>query len=84
MKSEAKIFTYQTRLHLTTIEETVFNDYAELMGKVERKLFAEITAEKNLNEIKTKFLKKFEITACSHTLSFFKGCERQSRSLIFL
>jgi hypothetical protein len=63
MKSEIKLFTYQTRLNLTDEQEAILNDYAELMGRVERTLFAKMTANNNLNELKVLFLKKFQITA---------------------
>jgi hypothetical protein len=38
MKSKSPTFTYQTRLNLE--REDALNDYAQLMGRVERKLFA--------------------------------------------
>lgn len=63
MKSETKIFTYQARLQLTDEEEAIFESYGELMGLVERILFAKICAKKAINALKVEFLKKFQITA---------------------
>jgi IS605 OrfB family transposase len=59
----SKIFTYQTRLHLTDEEEAIFERYGELMGQVERTLFAKMCAKKEINALKTEFLKQFQITA---------------------
>lgn len=63
MKSENKMFTYQTRLNLTDEEEIIFDSYGELMGQVERTLFAKMCAKKEINALKSEFLKKFQITA---------------------
>jgi hypothetical protein len=53
--------TYQTRIHCTASE--LLSGYAKLMGRVERTLFARLTAGHKLNEIKRGFLKTFGITA---------------------
>ena len=50
-------------MRLTVEQETLLDAYAALMSRVERKLFAEISAGKNLNILKTRFLSQFGITA---------------------
>lgn len=63
MKSELPTVTYQTRAPLTFEQESILDAYAMHMGRIERKLFAEITAGKNPNDLKSVFLTKYGITA---------------------
>ena len=60
---QSKIFTYQTRLHIETNEQAALDAMAELMGRVERSLFADIQRGKKTNELKSAYLIKFKITA---------------------
>jgi IS605 OrfB family transposase len=62
-KSKSQTFTYQTRLELAEESETTLCAYAELMSKVERTLFAELSKGKTIAEIKSAYLKNFNITA---------------------
>lgn len=55
--------TYHTRLILTKGQEVLLSEYAELYGKVERKLFAAGRAGKDFDKLKSGFLKKYRITA---------------------
>jgi IS605 OrfB family transposase len=62
-KSKAQTFTYQTRLELLKEHQAVLCSYAELMSKTERTLFADISKGKTSAELKSSYLKKFNITA---------------------
>ena len=55
--------TYQTRLTLTEDQESLFSEYAELYGKVERKLFAAGQTGESFDKLKNVYLKKYGITA---------------------
>lgn len=72
MKSELLTFTYQTRIILTQDQEAILDDYALVMGQVERKLFAAISAGNNINDLKSQFIAKFGITARQ-----FNACRAQ-------
>jgi IS605 OrfB family transposase len=62
--SNSQTFTYQTRIELASeAQASVMDAYARLHGKVERTLFAKLQAGKNLNELKSGFIKSFKITA---------------------
>ena len=63
MKSELPTFTYQARLPLLPEQEKILDRYAEHLNRVERKLFAEISAGKNTSDLKSSFLSRFGITA---------------------
>jgi IS605 OrfB family transposase len=60
---KSKTFTYQTRLHLEPDEAITLDGIAELMGRVERTLFADIQRGKQANKLKSSYLEKFKITA---------------------
>jgi IS605 OrfB family transposase len=55
---------YQTRLRISTAEDASLSDYAALFSKVERKLYAELQAnKKSINELKREYIRKYDITA---------------------
>ena len=61
--SESRIFTYQTRLALTSEQASVLDAYAALHGGAERCLFAALQAGGSLNDLKRAFQTRFGITA---------------------
>lgn len=61
--TDKQIFTYQTRLRLTPEQDALLTSYAEIYGKAERTLFANLRAGKDLNALKREFLPKFGLTA---------------------
>ena len=63
------IFTYQTRLVLDDKQDEILQQYANLLNKVERSLYAEVAKGKTSASCKNDFLKKFEVTARQ-----FNGC----------
>ena len=63
MEFESTTFTYQARLNLTPEQDEILESYANLMSKIERKLFSEIMAGKKSSDMKSIFLKHFGITA---------------------
>ncbi|MCX6990788.1 MAG: transposase, partial [Chlamydiae bacterium] len=63
MKSKTLTFTYQTRFSCDENMSRILDDYADLMSRVERTLFADIAAGKSFSELKSPYLVKFGITA---------------------
>jgi IS605 OrfB family transposase len=61
--SESQIFTYQTRLKLDDKLCQLLAGYAMIMGKIERTLFADLARGKDSSQLKSDYLKRFEITA---------------------
>jgi IS605 OrfB family transposase len=61
--SDRPIFTYQTRLILDAGQVAALDAYAALYGRVERRLFAAMSAGGAINDLKRTFLPKFGITA---------------------
>ncbi len=56
--------TWQSRLLLSAADIATLNAYADLYGKVERSLFADLSAnKKSWNELKREYLQRFGITA---------------------
>jgi len=55
--------TYQTRLEIDNKTEEILSLYAELFSYLEKRLFKELIKEKNLNELKKEYIKKYQITA---------------------
>lgn len=59
--------TWQTRIKLgaNSVEDRVLSEFSELYGKIERKLFSEISANhgKSLVDIKREYIAKYRITA---------------------
>lgn len=62
-QTTSKTFTYQTRCLLERSDQTILTSYAELMGQVERTLFADIASGKNGRSLKSSYLQRFAITA---------------------
>lgn len=62
-KSESRQFTYQTRLVLDSDQDCVLCEYAALMGRVERTLFADLMKGKTVGELKAPYLIKYGMTA---------------------
>lgn len=56
-------FTYHTRLKLQSEEDTLLQQCAQLMNRVEHALFAEIARGKTAASCKNTFLQQFNITA---------------------
>src|SRR5580658_749388 len=68
LQAKPEIFTYQTRLDTEPDQAAlpvsdVLTSYAELMSRVERKLFADIQRGKKAADLKSVYLTKFRITA---------------------
>lgn len=61
MKEQTKTFTYQTRFSLE--DEKALWAYAALFNSLERKLFANLTAKLNINELKRNYISTYGITA---------------------
>ena len=60
----SKSLTYQTRLHVEENADAILGEYAYLLSHVERSLFRDYYQKnKNLNDLKSSYLKKFNITA---------------------
>lgn len=57
------MFTYQTRLVLNDKQDELLQQYACLLNKVERSLYAEVAQGKLSASCKNSFLKRFNITA---------------------
>jgi hypothetical protein len=55
--------TYQTRLSLDETQEMVLQEYACLLNKVERSLYAQVATGKTSASCKNAFLKIYGITA---------------------
>ena len=52
--------TYQTRLRISAAEDVVLSDYTALFSKIERKLYAELQAnKKSINELKREYIRKY-------------------------
>ena len=62
-RSESQMFTYQTRLALDDKASFILSQYASIMCKIERTLFADIQSGKDASCLKSEYLKRFEITA---------------------
>jgi IS605 OrfB family transposase len=62
-KSKSQTFTYQTRPEIPQEIQNTLCDYAKLMSEIERTLFADISKGKTSAELKSFYLKKFDITA---------------------
>ena len=63
MKSSNLTFTSQTRFIYDNKMDQILDDCANLMSRVERTLFAAISAGKSAPELKSSYLVKFGITA---------------------
>ena len=64
--------TFETRIQVDNQDDLILAECANLFSRVERSLFAEMTQEHNINDLKTEFIKKFEITA-----RHFNSCRKQ-------
>jgi len=62
-KEENKIFTYQARLQLDFQTDGLLQEFASYFLHIERKLFADISAGRQANELKSNYIKKYGITA---------------------
>lgn len=61
--TERPIFTFQTRLALSTEHSDALEAYAALHGRAERSLFAALQSGGTLNTLKRDFQKRFGLTA---------------------
>ena len=61
--AERCVFTYQTRLVLAPEQDRALEAYAELHGRAQRRLHAELRAQRDLNGLKREFLARFGLTA---------------------
>ena len=57
---KSRQITFQTRIKSTDL---ILDSYAELMSLVERKLFSAIVKGRDLNFLKTEYLKTYQISA---------------------
>ena len=69
--------TFQTRLTLTNRSMEVFEKMAELFSQIERTLFADIQSGKSINQLKSSYLTRFQITARQ-----FNACRVKVQGLI--
>lgn len=60
---ESKTFTYQSRLKVDSIGYTILQDWAELFGKVQRTLFADLMKCEEMNFLKRSYLQEYGLTA---------------------
>lgn len=60
---KSETFTYQTRLPLDISCEAILGEYADIINRLERKLFADIASGKKANDLKSTYLSHFHITA---------------------
>ena len=58
-----QIFSYEARLHIDEHVEKLLNAFGNLSGHIERRLFVDLQLNKNINELKSLYLKDFQITA---------------------
>lgn len=61
--SDAQPFSYETRLHLSELEEEILSSCAKLMSTIERKLFSDVASGKNAHKLKSEYLSRHGITA---------------------
>ena len=64
--------TFQTRFVVDKNNHKILNAYAGLFCQMERSLFSEIMAGKKANDLKNKYLKRFDVTARQ-----FNACRAQ-------
>src|SRR5215469_1659650 len=57
------IFTYQTRVSVTPQQDQLLREYARRFGHIERTLFADLQKGKAANQLKSEYLRRFDITA---------------------
>ena len=69
--------TFQTRFVLSSQSKQIFEKMAELFSQVERKLFTDIQSGKNINQLKSSYLTRFQITARQ-----FNACRVKVQGLI--
>lgn len=63
-QTASKSLTYQTRLHIEENANLILREYACLLSHTERCLFKDYYQKsKNINDLKSSYLKKFNITA---------------------
>src|SRR5581483_1087003 len=62
-QANSKTFTYQTRLRLEVDQDLTLCSYSEQMNCMERKLFAELAANREMNSLKKKYIASFGLTA---------------------
>ena len=62
-QAQRPIFTYQARPVLDAQQAAVLDTYADLYGRAERSLFADLQAGGTINDLKRVFLPRFGITA---------------------
>ena len=79
--SEEKVATYQTRFSLQ--DETALEAYSSLYCRLERKLFADLMAKKNLTALKKEYIASYRITARQFNSLHFqlKGKIRLAKTL---
>jgi len=70
-------YTFQTRLVLDSETSAVLDEMAQLLGQVERSLFADIISGKEINALKRAYRKRFQITARQ-----FNACHVNVKGLI--
>src|SRR5580658_9186268 len=63
IKPIAQTFTYQTRLVIEESTAKILDDCAKTFSPIERRLFADISAGKIAGDLKSEYLKEYQITA---------------------
>ena len=64
MQSESsQLFTYQTRILVDDKASAILDDCAGLLSSIERKLFADFASGKKIADLKSQYIKKYQITA---------------------
>jgi hypothetical protein len=61
--NKKSVFTYQTRVSVTSRQDGALSEYAALFGRVERTLYADIQKGEDPNLLKSSYLVHFDITA---------------------
>jgi hypothetical protein len=60
---DAPVFTYQTRVPITTEQDQLLREYGRHFGQVERTLFADMQRGQDASRLKSEYLDRFDITA---------------------
>lgn len=68
--NEELVATYQTRFSLE--DETALRAYSQLYSSLERKLFADLMAQKNLTSLKKTYIASYKVTARQFNSLYFQ------------
>src|SRR5215469_11439508 len=62
-RQDRPIFTYQTRVSVTPQQDQLLREYARRFGHIEQTLFADLEKGKDANQLKSEYLRRYDITA---------------------